>query len=185
MGQPGKRRYSRAAGVIGTVVALTLGAAVLPVRGDGLTPWQAPTVRSTSAAGLRVELAYSRQQLRFNVSCGSSPVEGATVCLWKAGDVYEVETTNPAGEASFGFVPESGGTMFVTVVCHNCLPYEGQAQVDGQRTPGDLDGDVVDLLALLSEWGDCPAPPAACPGDLNDDGVVDVLDLLILLGNWT
>jgi probable HAF family extracellular repeat protein len=53
---------------------------------------------------------------------------------------------------------------------------------------GDLDGDgsvgVLDLLALLDAWGDCPDPPAECPADLDDDGVVGVSDLLILLANW-
>ncbi len=50
---------------------------------------------------------------------------------------------------------------------------------------GDINGDgvvdVLDLLALLSAWGECPD----CPEDLNGDGVVDVLDLLDLLSNWT
>jgi parallel beta-helix repeat protein/predicted outer membrane repeat protein len=73
--------------------------------------------------------------------------------------------------------------------------------------PGDLNGDGfvdhLDLIILLEAWGPCPAaamsappvdpPPAepgangrggSCVGDLNGDGVVDVFDLLILLGNW-
>ena len=59
-----------------------------------------------------------------------------------------------------------------------------------QLTPitGDLDGDgavgIVDFLALLAAWGDCPAPPAACPADLDGDGSVGILDFLLLLGNW-
>lgn len=59
----------------------------------------------------------------------------------------------------------------------------------GEEILGDLNGDgvvdVVDLLELLAQWGDCPPPPAECLGDLDDNAVVDVLDLLILLGNWT
>lgn len=43
--------------------------------------------------------------------------------------------------------------------------------------------DGLDLLILLSNWGQC-ADPNDCPGDLNGDGVVDGLDLLILLSNW-
>jgi hypothetical protein len=52
--------------------------------------------------------------------------------------------------------------------------------------PGDINGDgvvdVEDLLQMLGEWGDCPAP---CPEDLDGDGDVDVDDLLILLSNWS
>jgi len=51
--------------------------------------------------------------------------------------------------------------------------------------PGDATGDgivdVLDLLAVLNAWGDCPG----CPEDLTGDGVVDVLDLLQVLANWS
>ena len=40
---------------------------------------------------------------------------------------------------------------------------------------------VTDLLGLLASWGSCAAD---CPADLNHDGVVDRLDLMLLLGNW-
>ncbi|MDY7109972.1 MAG: hypothetical protein SYC29_15175 [Planctomycetota bacterium] len=56
------------------------------------------------------------------------------------------------------------------------------------RPVGDMDNDglvnVADLLSLLSQWGECPPPPAECPGDLNGDDRVGAGDLLILLGNW-
>lgn len=52
---------------------------------------------------------------------------------------------------------------------------------------GDLNDDgvvnVLDMLALLSAWGDCPAD-GECDADLNSDLTVDVLDLLALLSNW-
>ena len=121
-----------------------------------------------------------------NVSSGGSPLAGATVCLWKEGDVYEIQTTSGQGEATFGFVPESTGEMYVTVACHNYLPYEGQAEVtDGQGIPGDLDGDgdvdTGDLLALLADWG-CAGED--CAGDVDGDGDTDTGDLLLLLANW-
>ena len=59
----------------------------------------------------------------------------------------------------------------------------------GTSVPGDITGDgvvdVLDLIALLGDWGPCPDPPADCPADLNGDGVVDVLDLLIVLSHWS
>lgn len=55
--------------------------------------------------------------------------------------------------------------------------------------PADINGDgtvdVLDLLLLLSVWGDCPPPPIPCPPDLNHDGAIDVLDLLLLLAGWS
>lgn len=58
------------------------------------------------------------------------------------------------------------------------------ADTDGAS--GDLNGDGVtdglDLLILLSAWGQCDG--CDCPGDLNCDGAVDGLDLLTLLSNW-
>ncbi|MHC5115261.1 MAG: hypothetical protein ACYTGP_12630 [Planctomycetota bacterium] len=54
---------------------------------------------------------------------------------------------------------------------------------------GDLNGDgvvdILDLLDLLAQWGDCPDPPDPCPGDLDLSGDVGINDLLILLANWT
>ena len=50
--------------------------------------------------------------------------------------------------------------------------------------PGDVDLDgqvrVDDLLAILSDWGEC----LECPSDITDDGIVDVDDLLLVLGAW-
>ncbi len=55
--------------------------------------------------------------------------------------------------------------------------------------PGaDLDGDgtvgILDLLVLLTNWGQCPDPPDVCPADLDGDGTVGILDLLTLLAEW-
>jgi hypothetical protein len=63
------------------------------------------------------------------VSTGGSPVSAATVCLWKAGDVYLIGQTNSSGSASFTFAPASTGSMYVTVTGQNRLPYEGTAAV--------------------------------------------------------
>ena len=51
---------------------------------------------------------------------------------------------------------------------------------------GDLNGDgivdVLDLLVVVANWGNCTG---ACESDMNADGTVDVLDLLVLIANWT
>ncbi len=56
-----------------------------------------------------------------------------------------------------------------------------------QSRLGDLDGDcrvrVPDLLTLLAAWGPC-SPKLDCPADLNSDGTVNQLDLVLLIENW-
>jgi len=51
----------------------------------------------------------------------------------------------------------------------------------------DFNGDgyvnVIDMLALLANWGPC-APGASCPWDLNGDEVVDIHDFLDLFFSW-
>jgi len=53
---------------------------------------------------------------------------------------------------------------------------------------GDLnqDGNVdgVDLLVLLSSWGQCEPLCGECVADLDQNCTVDGADLLLLLGNW-
>ncbi len=62
-------------------------------------------------------------------------------------------------------------------------------QCEDSSIPADITGDglvdVLDLLEVLSAWGDCPDPPEECPADITGDGIVDVLDLLEVLSNWT
>lgn len=49
--------------------------------------------------------------------------------------------------------------------------------------PEDVNGDgyvnVVDLLAVIDQWGQVNSP-----ADLNDDGIVNVSDLLMVVGSW-
>lgn len=53
---------------------------------------------------------------------------------------------------------------------------------------GDVNGDgivnVLDLLAVIGNWGACDPPPTLCPADLDNNGTVNVLDLLLVIGNW-
>jgi uncharacterized membrane protein len=52
---------------------------------------------------------------------------------------------------------------------------------------GDVDCDrkvnVNDLLGVIHGWGRCP--PSGCAPDLNGDGTVNQLDLVIVIENWS
>ncbi len=52
--------------------------------------------------------------------------------------------------------------------------------------PGDANGDgrvdVLDLIAVISDWG---AAGGGSMADLNGDGAVDVGDLVIVIVNWS
>jgi len=70
---------------------------------------------------------------------GGSPVDGALVCLWKDGDVYEVAET-ASGDAVFALAPASPGTLLVTVSHRNHVPHEGEAVVAYDPTSVESDG---------------------------------------------
>ena len=86
------------------------------------------------------------------VTSGGSPVNTATVCLWKDGDVYEVAQTNASGIASFGFTPASNGTMYVTATKHNYLPEESSATV--------IAGTTYTLTVYISGSGSVTLDPS-------------------------
>jgi CxxC motif-containing protein (DUF1111 family) len=49
---------------------------------------------------------------------------------------------------------------------------------------GDAGIDVDDLLAVINQWGSCPALTLPCSADFNIDQVVDVDDLLTVINAW-
>ena len=65
---------------------------------------------------------------------------------------------------------------------------EGRVEIgaDEFTPPGDLDGDgVVNAVDLAILLGNWgPVPPNEPAADLNGDGMVNAADLAILLGNW-
>ena len=64
--------------------------------------------------------------------------------------------------------------------------YENQDGKAVEIKYGDIDGNgvvnIIDLVALTSEWGPCD--PGCCLPDLDMDGMVGIRDLLIVLANW-
>ena len=55
----------------------------------------------------------------------------------------------------------------------------------GDTIPEDVNGDgsvdVIDLLAVVGNWGPCKS----CNEDINGDSVVDVVDLLAVIAAWS
>ena len=99
----------------------------------------------------------------------------------------------PKGSADLALVsPSCGGTAESDTAAREQLQ---QVQRGAQRTPdqlmeqykrrADFDGDgeitINDLVMLLGAWGNCPPwSELSCVGDINDDYMVDILDLLLL-----
>lgn len=113
------------------------------------------------------------------------------------GSIIETFTHNRAG-ANFGFDANGMGDTngdgiydyLVTAASDTASTgraYVINGRVPEQPLPGDVIRDcvvnVVDLLKLLTDWGECPDPDD-CRSDFNGDGVVDVQDLLVVLANF-
>jgi len=81
-----------------------------------------------------------------HVESGESNLEDAYVCLWKAGEVYLADYTDPGGNVMFTPAPATPGSLYVTVTKHNYLPYQGEAQVTDAAPPA-----VTDLSIELCE----------------------------------
>jgi WD40 repeat protein len=112
---------------------------------------------------------------------------------------YVLQDAGPVGGPSgIAFVDGSGIDCNLNQVPDGCDIDSGYSQdVNGDGVPdecagvpGDIDGDgivgILDFLAMLGAWGDCPQPcPPACPGDLDGDCEVGITDFLLLLAYWT
>jgi hypothetical protein len=44
--------------------------------------------------------------------------------------------------------------------------------------------NTADLLAVINQWGPCPASPAPCGADTDFDGVVNTHDMLTVINAW-
>ncbi|MBI4722138.1 MAG: hypothetical protein HY769_03950 [Candidatus Stahlbacteria bacterium] len=102
----------------------------------------------------------------------SLPLAGAVVCCEKQGEVYEVRTTNEAGEVIFALHPSSPGNVQVCASFNNYLPYLGTVNVystgaypgyygstiiDSNRNGEVNPNEPIDLLVTLKNYGNQPA----------------------------
>lgn len=122
---------------------------------------------------------------------GENPVEGAVVCISNEEGLYGRGITDEYGVAIFELnhlttdkKPLMNQDTSIVVKAHDFIPYEATITVESDIT-GDVNGDgVVNMMDLLLLLGAWGQNPGH-PADLNGDGVVNVQDLLILLSNWT
>ena len=106
-----------------------------------------------------------------------------------------VQYTSPSGAAEVlvgqldgDSLPDivTGNTNNATISVHINDSETGDPN-PGKSCRGDIDAsgtvDVLDMLEVISHWGDCEEG-ACMVVDLNDDGGVGVLDLLLVLEVW-
>jgi hypothetical protein len=108
------------------------------------------------------------------VSAGGQPVDSATVCLYKANEDYQYDTTDALGEVVVDFAAESPGSISVVVTAHNVARDESFITVN-PSTPAYVHyaGAAIDDDSTGGSYG-------------NGDGVVDAgetVDLLLTLVN--
>jgi hypothetical protein len=106
----------------------------LSLLGDPAAPlW---TSDPAALAATHPETVFSRVAKEFTVTVAGAglPDEGATVCVWKGDEIYEV-TRSVAGSATFSLEPASVGTLLVTVWAKDHLPYEASVPVRRAPTP--------------------------------------------------
>ena len=108
--------------------------------------------------------------------------------MWSVGGDVLRDTTS-AGQADH--LPRLEGCDGAVVECLVIpsdgttygLPFTSSIRLAGTPT-GDLNCDgVVDVRDLLVVLGEW-GPCSICSGDLNVDGVADILDLLLVISNW-
>jgi len=108
-----------------------------------------------------------------NVSAGGFGVEGALVCLYKKGEVYQSGYTDAFGNINLTLSPppNSLGIMYCTVTKNNYIPYEGSIEVMSPSAPwlvfeeyrvmdiiGNSDGNIdpgesIELLLTVHNVG--------------------------------
>ncbi|MCP4713454.1 MAG: hypothetical protein GY869_32900, partial [Planctomycetes bacterium] len=114
-------------------------------------------------------ISFGQNVFAIQVDSGGSPVEGALVCLWKAGgaedDVFEKAYTDANGQAVLMISPASAGEMKVTVSGHNLIPHLGDVNivqsaysvgVQNWNTDGNgiiNPGDTIEMTVTLKNFG--------------------------------
>ena len=121
---------------------------------DGVTRWTQMTLLLLGDPSLRIytdtpktltvtapaSIAMSDGQFSVHVAAGGGPLAGAIVTAYRPGDDYRNAVTDVNGDAIVPFVPDSTGTLTLTVTAFNCRPYQGTIAIVAGTGPalGDL-----------------------------------------------
>jgi hypothetical protein len=170
--------------------------------------WSNPSALSTNTASDPINITFTGAPVKAfggnftNTDISGNNIPGVVTVNLSNGESQTL--TNPTASSFLGWT----GTVAITSIVVNASDPAGAfswPQVDhfyigttGGATPcpanivntGTSAGkvDVDDLLAVISQWGPCPAPPATCPANIVNTGTsankVDVDDLLAVISQW-
>ena len=128
--------------------------------------------------------------LDVTVRSGGSPVEGASACAWRDGEIHVVAYTDPLGQVSLAFESQSMGDVLLTITKHNYAPYEAAIEINSGPLP-DLRAHSLDCPAFaepgeavgasvnvenVGEPGSDPSPPCEIAWYVSIDDVLDEND---------
>jgi len=133
------------------------------------------------------KLKIGSRSINVSVIHSGFGVRGASLCLSKNPEIYQIATADSLGKAGFSF--EVLDTCHISLVAtnRNSLPYQGTIQMVNYY-PGDVDGDSTISLSdciFLAKYvfgGGNPPNPIEV-GDANCDTQINLADA-ILLANY-
>lgn len=85
-------------------------------------------------------IAMGDGQFAVNVKVDGAPLAGALVTAYRAGDDYRITATDGSGDVNVPFVPDTTGSLTLTVTSFNCKPYQATIAIVAGGSPalGDL-----------------------------------------------
>jgi hypothetical protein len=128
--------------------------------------------------------------LTFHLQSGSPCIDVGSNSIINASDVYDVDQDSDNSEATPDL--DLNARIISGGVAEECTVDMGCFEFASIGCPGDANHDefvnTADLLLVINHWGNCPNPPALCPGDVSPtecgDGLVNTGDLLEVISNW-
>ena len=105
--------------------------------------------------GVSEYLNRTLSNLDYRVYDNKQPIGQAKVCMYKAGELYEITYTDDNGLARFTVPPENDGIMSVTATKNNYIPGQLLVKVG---TPLDVDEDNTILPATVEIGQNFPNP---------------------------